>query len=708
MIMKNQKDQRISDEHLKRSAVIYIRQSTTHQVKLNTESTKLQIAVRERAISFGWPDPIIVDDDLGISAAGYSERPGFQRMLAMVTMKQVGIIFCFDASRLSRNNKDWANLFELCGFFDTLVSDTDQVYNLNLPNDRMVLGIKGTVSELELSILKARLKQGAIQKAKRGELKFLLPSGYCHDANSKIVMDPDIRVRKAISLLFSEFRKHTSIRQLLQWYVENDISFPVKKDKNNIVKWSVPKYESLKHLLRNPIFAGIYAYGRRQTIHEYKDGSLKKKKSPYLPSDKWKVCIKGNHDAFISWEEFLDNEAKILQNRPRWKTDENLCAIREGLALLVGLLRCGHCGKKLYVTYKTKKHPSAYYFCHGYTRESSKKCLSLGAQVVDKCVSSELLKAMQPAALEAGFAAIKLSESESSEKIKMAELDLKNAEYQSQRAFEQFDLVDPKNRLVADSLEKRLNVRLVDLKSARDKVIELKQKTRMLTDEEKNIILELSHDFKQVWDHEKANPVLKKQLLRLFIREVIVNHDGSSNMLHLIIHWQGGVHTKVSVTKRKTPVGRKADESLIEKIKKLSTCTNDAQIARILNMSGEGTPTGLRWNKDRVTQFRNHHRIRIKRRNKNRSDILSAEKASEYLGVSRKALDKLVKVGLIETNQVMSFAPWEIHREQLDSNEVKQAVTNLRNTGRLFPQGRFADKQLDLFTKNRNKNSTDD
>ena len=702
--MSVRRDQRISDLHLSRKAIVYIRQSSPHQVKSNTESPRLQLSLRERAISFGWRDPLVIDDDLGISAAGYSNRPGFQRMLTMVTMKEVGVILCFDASRLSRNSKDWANLFELCGGFDTLVADLDQVYDLNLPNDRMVLGIKGTMAELELSIQKMRLKQGALQKARRGELKTILPPGYCHDHDDKIVFDPDVRVRQAIHLLFEQFEKHTSVRQLSHWYIENKIAFPVRKvRKNNPVVWEVPKYGTLKTLLQNPSYSGVYAYGRTRTTYEYekKEGRLVKKTSDYLPPEQWRVCIKDHHEAYITWEAFLDNQKKISQNRPRWKKDENICAIREGLALLVGLLRCGHCGKKLYVSYKTDKHLNALYYCKGYQREGPKRCLSFGAHSVDKCVSMELLRALEPAAIEAGFIAIETIESENSEKSAMAKLDLRNAEYQAQRAFEQYDHVDPKHRLVADTLEQRLNDRLADLNQARQKVSELEKARRTLTENEKQSILDLSRNFKKIWLHEKADPVLKKELLRHVIKEIMVTHDVDAGMLHFIIHWHGGSHTKASVKKRKTPIGNKTDKSLIENVKKLATRLEDAEIARVLNMSGETTPAGLRWNKDRVSNFRRRHRI--KQQKKDTSNVLTAEKAAEYLGVSRRALDKLVKVGLIDTNQVMSFAPWEIPRSTLESVEVQNAVKNLRNTGRLFPRNGYSKKQRSLFPDCSNK-----
>ncbi|MCP4612050.1 MAG: recombinase family protein, partial [Planctomycetes bacterium] len=657
-----------------------------------------------RAVSSGWRDPRIVDDDLGTSASGYDDRPGFNKMLTMVAKKQVGIIFCIEASRLSRNDKDWAHLFQLCGFFDTLVADNDQIFDLNQANDRLVLGIKGTMSELELSTMKARMNQGLMQKAARGELKIALPPGYCYDHDDKIVIEPDIRIQSAIRRMFDQFKRQTSVRQLTNWYIENDTTFPVRKANGyNPIVWQIPKYDGLRRLLKHPIYAGVYVYGRTQTVHEYKDGAIIKRTSNQLPFDQCKVFIKDHHEPYVDWDEFLEIQTKISQNRPRWKMTENLGAIREGLALFVGLLRCGNCGKKLYVAYKTKKRPSAMYYCRGYNYNVPEKCLSIGAHSVDKAIGKDLLKAFEPAAIEAGFAAIRLSESENKEKIKSAELEIQNAQYQAQRAFEQYDLADPKNRLVVDTLEKRYNDRLVMLKRAEEKREELKQAPKPLTEAEKQTILSLSRDFEKVWNHEETEPKLKKQLIRLFIKEIIVAHNMEAGMLELIIHWQGGVHTKLSIIKRKVAPGNKTDQSLTEKVAKLAECMDDAQIARVLNMSGEYSSKGLRWSKDRVINFRHHHRIHATHRQRDKPDVFSAERASEYLGVSRKALIGLIKRGFINKNQVMPFAPWQIQREQLDSEEVQQAVANLKATGRMFPDHLSSEAQMSLFHLDRDE-----
>ena len=335
---------RIAKRHLERNAIVYVRQSDPRQVRENVESTLLQRGLRGRAIEMGWPTPKVVEDDLGISASGFADRPGFQWMMAQVTMRRIGIIFCIEASRLSRNSSDWAQLFEMCGFFDTLVADVQQIYDVSIPNDRLVLQIKGTVAELELSSLRTRLRAGLEAKAARGELKMLLPSGYAYDADDQIVIDPDERVQQAIRSMFEQFEHATSVRQLAMSYRDSKTLFPIRKPrKKEGVMWELPQRYVLHKLLSHPIYAGVYARGRSQTYVDYSDGKLVKRTKRVMSPDEWKVCIRDHHEAYISWQRFQDNQAKLAEARPRWTMDDNLTAVREGRALLAGLVRCGRC-----------------------------------------------------------------------------------------------------------------------------------------------------------------------------------------------------------------------------------------------------------------------------------------------------------------------------------------------------------------------------
>ena len=497
--MKWDRDQRVTSEHLSRSAVVYVRQSSVAQVNENVESTRAQLGLREKAIALGWSDPAVIDDDLGISAGGYADRPGFQELLAGVAMRKVGIILCVDASRLSRNTKDWAQLFELCGHFNTLIADLEQVYDLSCSNDKLVMGIKGTVSEMELTILRNRLRSGIESKAARGELRTLLPTGYVHDPMGSIVFDLDKRVQSAITMLFDQFARSTSIRQLAMWYRDTNTLFPVKKSgKPPSTHWQVPSSSTLRHILTHPIYAGAYVWGRRHTRVDYVDEKLIKRVSQRRGLEQCRVCIRDHHPGYISWERFLEIGAKISENRPRWNMQQNQGAIREGLALLTGLLRCGQCGGLVHVRYKSD---GALYFCDGGNELGTQRCLSFGSKLIDQSIGDELCRAVTPLSIQAATAAAEGQSKQRSQEIENARLQVEAAQYEADRAFEQFDLCDPKNRLVADTLEERLNEKLVALQRAKDHLEKVSQPEHRVTKEQRQRLKELARDFPSVWNH---------------------------------------------------------------------------------------------------------------------------------------------------------------------------------------------------------------
>jgi DNA invertase Pin-like site-specific DNA recombinase len=685
---------RVSPSHLERDAIVYVRQSTAEQVRSYRESSRVQIGLRERAIALGWKSPVVIDDDLGVSAAGFADRPGFQSLLGRVAARQVGIIFCVDASRLSRNSKDFAHLFELCGFFDTLIADLDQIYNLQIPNDRLVLGIKGTVSELELSILKNRMRTGVESKAARGELKMLLPPGYVYDAADHLVLDPDVRVRKAIALLFDQFDRATSVRQLALWYQETKTLFPVRKIRgNNPIRWEVPTSKTIHKLLVHPIYAGAYVYGRRATRVEYADGSLVKRSTECLPPEQARVFIQDHHEPYISWPRFLSNREKIAQNRPRWNMLENQGALRDGLALLAGLLRCGQCGRRIYVGYKKE---TALYYCDGGPPKGSRRCLAFGSKVIDEKVSNEIVRALSPVGIQAAQRAEEQLQTRQDREIENARLRVQAAQYEVDRAFEQYDAVDPRNRLVADSLEQRLNGRLQELDGARCNLESTRDARSPVTDEQRRQLEALARDLPTLWNHPNADPKLKKRILRTVVAEIIVTHQVDDQRLDVLLHWKGGAHTRIFVPKKKTLQGRVTDPDLIELVKQLAEgAVDDAQIARVLNMKSIEMPRGHKWTESRVRAFRRTHRLRMSTRD-DEDQYMSGDRAMEHLGVSRNALHALIARRAITKHQVTDFAPWRIAKEELDSEEVQRLVTYLREHGR-FPKGGPPNDQRGLF-----------
>lgn len=687
-------DPRITPHHRCREAIVYVRQSTAGQVRTNQESTQVQLGLRDRAIALGWPSPLVIDDDLGVSAGGFAERPGFQRMLSCVALRQVGIILCADASRLSRNSRDWAHLFELAGFFHTLIADLDQVYDLCLPNDRLVLGIKGTVSEMELSILKVRLKMGLESKAARGELKFNIPPGYAHDPAGRIVLDPDRRVREALTQMFDQFDRSSSMRQLALWYRDTRTLFPIRKlEKSRTLHWQVPTFSTLHKLLDHPIYAGAYTYGRGEVRIEYVDGKLVKRARERLPYHKARVCIHDHHPAYISWDRFLANQAKIAESRPRWPMLQNRGAVRDGLALLAGLMRCGHCATKLYVAYKAQ---AALYYCEYGQTKGEKRCISFGSKLIDRRVSDELCRALAPLAIDAACLAGDQHHRQQHQAIEQARLALQAAEYEVQRAFEQFDLVDPKNRLVADTLEERLNQKLTERQTAQQRLDRTLDLDEPLTEAHRERLRELARDFPRLWNHPKADATLKKRILRTAIHEIVVTHEPDRQRLNVVIHWQGGVHTRIYVDKRATPRGSKADPCLIDMVRPLAQRLGDADIARILNMKRLPSPQGLRWTSDRVRDFRRHHHIRATQPPAD-PDRLTGSQAARYLGISHNGLIGLVRIGAVHKQQITNFAPWTISRAELDSHTVQDLVKSLKLRGRLPRVADRPEDQIPLF-----------
>lgn len=690
-------DHRITAEHRSRAAVVYVRQSCPEQVRRNAESARVQLGLREKAITLGWSHPTVIDDDLGVSASGFSERAGFKELLAQVALHQVGIILSLDASRLSRNSKDWAQLFELCAHFNTLIADLDQVYDLSHPNDRMVMGIKGTVSEMELLILRRRLSSGTEAKAARGELRLNLPTGYAYNAVGKVVFDPDKRVHEALRTMFDKFASFTSVRQLAMWYRDTETLFPVARiNWSRQKRWSVPSSRTLYNLLRHPIYTGAYVWGRRYTEIKCVDGKLVKRVGQNWEVEKHRVFIRDHHAAYIGWEQFLENCAKLCQNRPRWKMQENNGAIRDGLALLAGILRCGHCGGRIHVGYKKA---SALYHCDGGHENGSRRCCSFGSKRIDERVGNELCRAFEPFAMKAAVAAAEMEEERHAQGIESARMQVEAVEYESSRAFEQFDECDPKNRLVADTLEERLNAKLVKLQAARASLERVSVDNRALTQDERRRLDELARDFPKVWNHPKADPKLKKNLLRSAIHEIIVKHEPSRTRLEVTIHWKGGVHTRIHVAKRNQPKGNKADPALLELVARLSQELSDPEVARILNMKKIATPRGLRWTQVRVQHFRRHHRIPAPEPKKN-SDQLTMSETCTYLDVSRNALLALVKKGAVSSNQITDFAPWRVSRQELDSDRVQSFIRILKRTGRL-PRGGCPENQLTIFDDER-------
>jgi len=698
--MISQINNKIKESHLERKAIIYIRQSTERQVQINKESQRLQYALQDKARQWGWKDIEIIDSDLGSSAAvGASERLGFERITSLVAVGEAGIIFSREASRLSRTDKDWCRLLEVCNLFDTLISDGEQIYDCNCMDDQLILGIKGTISAVELKILRTRLIAGMEEKAKRGEFKRQIPPGYIWDANEKVVKDPNKRIRDTIELIFKKFREIQSIRQTYLWFHSENIEVPVLKDKagKKEIVWKLPEKAYLQAMLKNPFYAGVYVWGRETTKLEYIDGKIVKRKAKMSDARESKVFIEDHHDGYIDLETFDENQDLIRNNCLGQTQVERRGAARDGQGLLSGILRCGRCGRKLYVAYYGKSGTAARYICRGDYESGGKYCLAFGGRTVDKKFTEELLRAVSPYGMKASIKATKMLSIKEEDKVKAFEQKINQLEYETSRAFEQYNEVDPRNRLVAAELERRWNEKLEELERAKKNLTNAEIERCNISDEEKEKILDLGERFSEVWENQHCSNSLRKKIIRTVIKEVIVSLNDEKQMLKFIIHWQGGCHTEFEMPKPVSGVGQKTSLEDLEIIRKMAFRYGDDEIARVLNKLGRKTATGKRWNESRVRTIRGKYSIAGHIHTIKDPDILTLGQSAKYLNVSQTTIKRLVANGILEKDQIVSWAPWEIKKPDLDSEKIKNIIKTLHETGRLVVKGKDSEKQMHLF-----------
>lgn len=691
---------KINTSHLSRTAVVYVRQSSERQVQQNLESQRLQYALVDRARALGWAQVEVVDCDLGVSAGPGSVRAGFDRLLASVALRQVGIIFSREASRLSRTDRDWCQLLEVCGLFNTLIGDADQIYDVNLMDDQLVLGIKGTLSVVELKILKMRLLQGLEEKARRGELRRRLTPGYAYDADGRVVKDPDLRVQEAVALIFRRFRETGSVHRTFRWFHNERILLPVNGTGSGkrALQWKLPTLGCLAWILRNPTYAGAYVYGHRQLEVFFEGGRLRKRTGRRRAPQDCRVLIRNHHEGYIDWETFEENQEMIRRNSTNADWYESKGAVRSGSALLAGLIRCGRCGRKMQVRYSGKEGRTVRYQCGGDATVGGERCWGFPGGKVDEKFCVELMRVLSPLGLAASLEAVeKLSEA-GRDKRNVLIRQLQQAEYEVRRAFEQYNEVDPRNRLVAAELERRWNERLESAERVRDELERLDAETRSLTEAEREKAMVLGSDFSLVWNDGKCPVELKKKIIRTVVEEVVVRMEGSGGQhLCLVIHWKGGCHTQFVLPRRPPEQGQRTGTEALDLIRVLARRYGDDVIARVLNKHGCRTGKDKRWTTERVQSARRNHKIPGQTSTLNDPNVLTLGEAARHCGVSTATIRNLVAGGLLKRTQAVRWAPWEIRRDDLDSRQVQKALNRLRLTGKLEPKEVCSDSQLTLF-----------
>ncbi len=546
--------EKVRSWHRQRLAIVYVRQSTLQQVWDHQESTRRQYGLKARVQELGWAEDrvLVIDDDLGKSGATAEGRAGFQRLVSEVSLDQVGIIVGVEMSRLARCGKDWHQLLEICALFGTLIADVDGIYDPGQYNDRLLLGLKGTMSEAELHILKQRMYQGKLNKARRGESAFSLPTGYVRCPSGEVVLDSDEQVQQVVRLIFRKFEELGTLNAVLRYLVKHNIQLGVRVRERlgkGELEWHRPNRMTLQNLMKNPIYAGAYAYGRRQVDPRHKKPGRPSTGRTVTEPEDWFVLLKERLPAYISWEQYEANLARLKANRAR---SDELGAVRQGPSLLAGLLVCGKCGRRLTVRYGGEKNRHAY-VCNRLASDYGEAlCQSIAGMALDEFVSGQVLAALQPAALELSLEAAKNLEREREDLARLWQQRLERAVYEADRAGRQYRLVEPENRLVARQLER-------EGKLAVQKGIEQEQarfersQPRLLAEEEREAIRRLAENIPALWAASATTDGERKEIIRQVIERVVVEAQGESERVHIVIEWVGGTSTRAEMVR---PVGR--------------------------------------------------------------------------------------------------------------------------------------------------------
>jgi DNA invertase Pin-like site-specific DNA recombinase len=548
--------EKVQPWHEERLAVVYVRQSTVQQVLDHQESTRVQYGLATRACALGWPEErvLVIDDDLGKSGTSTEGRAGFQRLVSEVSLDHVGIILGVEMSRLARSCKDWYQLLELCALFGTLIADLDGIYDPAQYNDRLLLGLKGTMSEAELHVMQQRMRQGLLAKARRGELHMGLPMGYVQRASGEITLDPDEQVQAVVHLIFRTFAELGTVNAVLTYLVSHHLQLGIRQQRGPArgeVLWQRPCRTTLQNLLKHPIYAGSYVYGRRPVNPRRKQAGHPGTGRVLVAPEDWPVLLKDRLPAYITWEQYTENQTQLEANRAR---AESLGVVREGPALLTRLAVCARCGCRMAVNYTRR----AEWFAYECTRQridyGEAACQHLAGASLDAWVSQQLLAALEPAALELSLQAATHLEQERAELARLFQQRVERATYEAERAGRQYRLVEPENRLVARQLERDWEAKLVAQRNLEDEYRRfLAEQPPGLTAAEREAIRQLAADIPALWQAPTTTAALRKALLRQVVRRVIVAVQGESERVQVTIEWVGGTQTAGEIIR---PVGR--------------------------------------------------------------------------------------------------------------------------------------------------------
>ncbi len=655
---------KVQATHLQRSALVYVRQSTFVQIQKNRESTLRQLDLAKHAEELGWrgEQVTVIDEDQGHSGATTHGRSGFARVMSEVALGHVGIVLAIEASRLARNNADWQRLIWFCSLTETLLGDQDGLYDPSLLDDRMVLGLKGTISELEWHTIRKRMHEASVHKARRGELRFVLPAGLEWQGVDGIQITPDRQVADALRMVFEKFDDVGSARQVALWVRDQAMKLP-RRDKRGMIRWIEPCSHAVYQILVHPSYAGAYVYGRRRTVRRIEsDGSVRS--SPRMVArSEWMVLIQDHHEGLISWERFERIQKQLMANSTKAGMNGPGPA-REGTALLQGLAYCGRCGRRMGVAYGGRGRRFGQFICRSLWNERGTDlfCQVLGGRQIEETVVRLFLTAVEPAGVEVALAALDGLRQEQERVEEHWRQRVERAEYDAERARGRYEAVDATNRLVAGELERRWNEALTTAtKERREAEERLKQLTRQLSDFELARVRRMAHDVGQIWTATTTAPRDKKRLLRAAIERVVIT--STEGGIKVAVEWKGGEISEEELARRRRgEPTRVTDAELLELVRRLAAeRLDDTQIARVLSRRGMRTATGLTFTKRRVQSIRACHEIPCgSTRSPSDEPRYTAEDAARELGVSARTIHEWLRTGLLRGQQPMPGAPWRV------------------------------------------------
>jgi len=688
MHITDQRSTKIIDTHLQKIAYVYLRQSSMGQVRNHRESTERQYALQELARNLGWPVARIkvLDGDLGKSGTSTTDREDFKTLVTDVSLGKAGAVLAIEASRLARSNADWHRLIEICGITGTLIIDEDGCYDPCDFNDGLLLGLKGTMAQAELHFIRARLQGNKLNKARKGELRFPLPVGYVFDELNCIVKDPDVQVRSSIDLVFDYFQQCGTAYGVVQRFAREKLDFPKRSYGGTWagkLHWGRLTDARITAILKNPSYAGVYAFGRYRSIKEILENGEVRSRISCMPEENWLVNLRDHHDGYVTFEQFTNNLEQLSRNQTNGKEMVLSGPAREGLALLQGLLICGCCGRRLTPRYQGNGGIYPTYQCNWRRREglSTKACLTVQCPPLDGTIEQRVLDVLSSEQIQLGINASEIVSQRHEQIDAQWKMRLQRAEYETALAQRRYEQVDPNNRLVAATLEQRWNDALIELQDVKDQIDRLQQQSRRLTAQQRDDVLQLARNLPALWHNTATAWKEKKRILKLLISDITVRKPEPRVAL-LQVRWQGGVCEELRVELPRATADRwRHDDALIERVRELARTLDDAGIAARLNDEGLRTNKGNCFTIKSIKWIRHKHNI--PRADDRKAGEFTVKEAAERLGVRPGVIYYWIDRGLITGRRHNAGSPWFL---AITPETEKELAKRIAQSTRMKPQ----------------------